>query len=163
VCDVCPLRAQCTSSKEGRRINRHIDEDYLDRVRAYHRTEAYEKAMRKRKLWTEPLFAEAKLWHGLRRFRLRRLWRVNVEALMVAAAQNLKRLLRQRGRGLTPASRNGGSGPLHGRGYARHFCGGHLDRGVGALEARPQLGTAPDASPPTVLGSTLSTLSEQYR
>jgi len=104
VCDVCPLRAQCTSSKEGRRINRHIDEEYLDRVRAHHKTEAYEKAMRKRKLWTEPLFAEAKLWHGLRRFRLRCLWRVNVEALMVAAAQNLKRLLRQRGRGLTPAS-----------------------------------------------------------
>jgi len=104
VCNVCPLRAQCTSSKEGRRINRHIDEDYLDRVRAYHRTEAYERAMRKRKLWTEPLFAEAKLWHGLRRFRLRRLWRVNVEALMIAAAQNLKRLLRQRGRGLTPVS-----------------------------------------------------------
>ncbi len=105
MCNVCPLRAQCTSSTEGRRINRHIGEEYLDRVRAHHETEAYEKAMRKRKLWTEPLFAEAKLWHGLRRFRLRRLWRVNVEALMVAAAQNLKRLLRQRGRGLTPASR----------------------------------------------------------
>ena len=104
VCDACPLKAQCTSSKEGRRIHRHIDEDYLDRVRAHHETEAYEKAMRKRQLWTEPLFAEAKLWHGLRRFRLRRLWRVNVEALMVAAAQNLTRLLAWHGRGLRPAS-----------------------------------------------------------
>ena len=27
--------------------------------------------MRKRKVWVEPLFAEAKAWHGLRRLRLR--------------------------------------------------------------------------------------------
>ena len=81
-----------------------MHEDYLDRVRAYHETEAYEKAMRKRRLWTEPLFAEAKLWHGLRRFRLRGLWRVNIEALMVAAAQNLKRLPKWRGRDSKPAS-----------------------------------------------------------
>jgi hypothetical protein len=60
--------------------------------------------MRKRQLWTEPLFAEAKLWHGMRRFRLRLLWRVNIEALMVASAQNLKRLLTLRGRGTKPAS-----------------------------------------------------------
>jgi transposase len=104
ICGACPLKAQCTASKEGRRIHRNIDEDYLDRVRAHHETEAFEKAMRKRKLWTEPLFAEGKLWHGLRRFRLRRLWRVNIEALMIAAAQNLKRLLRRRVRGRKPAS-----------------------------------------------------------
>jgi Transposase DDE domain len=60
--------------------------------------------MRKRKLWTEPLFAEAKLWHGMRRFRLRRFWRVNIEALMVAGAQNIKRLLSWRGRRYPPAS-----------------------------------------------------------
>jgi transposase len=104
VCDACALRSRCTSSKKGRQIHRSIDEHYLDRVRAHHQTEAYEKAMRKRKLWTEPLFAEAKLWHGMRRFRLRRLWRVNIEALMVAAAQNLKRLLTWRGRRYPPAS-----------------------------------------------------------
>jgi hypothetical protein len=73
-------------------------------VRAHHQTEAYAKAMRKRKLWTEPLFAEAKLWHGMRRFRLRRLWRVNVEALMIGAAQNAKRLLTWHGRRYRPAS-----------------------------------------------------------
>jgi len=103
-CNACPLKEQCTPGKEGRRVHRSIDEDYLDRVRSYHETAAYEKAMRKRKLWTEPLFAEAKLWHGLRRFRLRRLWRVNTEALMVATAQNLKRLLTWRGRRYPPAS-----------------------------------------------------------
>jgi hypothetical protein len=55
--------------------------------------------MNKRKVWVEPLFAEAKDWHGLRRFRLRLLWRVNIEALRIAAGQNLKRLLKKRGWG----------------------------------------------------------------
>jgi hypothetical protein len=62
-------------------------------VRSYRGTASYEKALRKRKVWIEPIFAEAKEWHGLRRFRLRTLRRVNVEALLVAAGQNLKRLL----------------------------------------------------------------------
>jgi transposase len=137
VCDACRLKAQCTPSKEGRRVHRNIDEDYLDRVRAYHETEAYEKAMRKRKLWTEPLFAEAKLWHGLRRFRLRRLWRVNIEALMVATAQNLKRLLTWRGPRYRPASGmavcrplTSGNSPLSVRIVARIRVLGRLHRSL---------------------------------
>ena len=38
----------------------------------------------------------------MRRFRLRRLWRVNCEAIMRAAGQNLKRLLKKRGWGRRP-------------------------------------------------------------
>jgi hypothetical protein len=44
----------------------------------------------------EPLFAEGKLWHGMRRFRTRTLKKVNTEALMTATGQNIKRLLRFR-------------------------------------------------------------------
>ena len=58
--------------------------------------------MRKRQVWVEPLFAEAKDWHGLRRFRLRGLERVNGEALLIAAGQNLKRLLSRWGWGRRP-------------------------------------------------------------
>ena len=101
-CNACALRAQCTTSPRGRRVGRSLDEAYLDRVRGYHATEAYAKAMRKRKVWVEPLFAEAKDWHGLRRFRLRGLEKVNVEALLIAAGQNLKRLLSRRGWGRRP-------------------------------------------------------------
>ena len=74
----------------------------LDRVRGYHETEAYTKAYRKRTVWVEPLFAEGKDWHGMRRFRLRELWRVNCEGLMRAAGQNLKRLIQKRGWGRRP-------------------------------------------------------------
>ncbi len=38
----------------------------------------------------------------MRRFRLRRLWRVNSKALVRAAGQNLKRLLQKRGWGRRP-------------------------------------------------------------
>jgi Transposase DDE domain len=71
-------------------------------VQAYQSTAAYQKALRKRQVWVEPLVAEAKDWHGLRRFRLRHLWRVNSEALLTAAGQNLKGLLTKRGWGRRP-------------------------------------------------------------
>jgi hypothetical protein len=47
----------------------------------------------------EPHFVEAKEWHGLRRFRLSGLERVRAEALLIAARQNVKRLLSRQGWG----------------------------------------------------------------
>src|SRR5687768_16166562 len=67
-CRQCALREQCTTSPRGRRISRSLDEPAVDRVRAYQETEPCQQALRKRKVWVEPLFAEAKDWHGLRRF-----------------------------------------------------------------------------------------------
>jgi transposase len=101
-CRACALKAQCTTSAHGRRVGRSLDADALDRVRASHATQPYVTAMRKRKIWVEPLFAEAKDWHGLRRFRLRGLTKVNGEALLIAAGQNLKRLLSKQGWGRRP-------------------------------------------------------------
>ncbi len=98
-CQACPIRSQCTDSREGRKLNRPFDEAYRERVREYHGTEAYAKAMRKRAVWVEPLFGEAKQWHGLRQFRLRGLENVNMEGLLVAAGQNLKRWLAATGWG----------------------------------------------------------------
>ena len=93
ICNACPLKPACTVSSQGRQVHRSLYVEYLDRVRAYHETAAYEKAMGKRKVWVEPLFGEAKDWHGLRRFRLRGLAKVNMEGLFIAAGQNVKRWL----------------------------------------------------------------------
>ncbi len=101
-CNACPCKDRCTTSDQGRQIRRQFDEEHLDRVRTYHDTAAYQKVIRKRGVWVEPLFAEAKDWHGLRRFRLRGLEKVNREALLTAAGQNLKRLLSRRGWGHRP-------------------------------------------------------------
>ena len=107
-CNACPLKARCTASDQGRRVSRSFHEAYLDRVRGYHATPAYRQAMRKRKVWPEPLFAEAKQWHGLRQFRLRGLQQVNTEGLLIAAGQNLKRWLATTGWG----RRSGPTGSL---------------------------------------------------
>src|SRR5829696_3953421 len=92
-CNACELKKRCTGSENGRTIYRRPDEEYYERVRAYRGTHPYEKALQKRRVWVESLFAEAKDWHGMRRFRLRRLKKVNMEALLIASGQNVKRLL----------------------------------------------------------------------
>jgi transposase len=99
ICNCCSMRPQCTDNKTGRQVLRHLEERYVDRVKSYRGTFAYEKALRKRRVWVEPLFGEAKDWHGLRRFRLRRLEKVNIEALLIASGQNVKRLVAARERG----------------------------------------------------------------
>jgi hypothetical protein len=80
-------------------VHRSFHAAYLEKVQSYHATESYKKAMRKRKVWVEPLFAEAKEWHGLRRLRLRGLLNANIQGLLIAAGQNLKRLLAATGWG----------------------------------------------------------------
>jgi transposase len=102
ICNACPRKAECTPSDQGGSVHRSFHADYLDRVRGYHETETYRKAMRKRKVWVEPLFGEAKQWHGMRQVRLRGLMKVNMEGLFIAAGQNLKRLLRANGWGRRP-------------------------------------------------------------
>ncbi len=58
-CNHCPLKAKCTTSTQGRSLCRSVDETCLERVRAYQQTEPYKKALRKRQVWVEPLFARS--------------------------------------------------------------------------------------------------------
>jgi hypothetical protein len=96
-CNACPVKARRTPSDHGRLVHRSFPAELVERGRGYRQTPADEEALRKRKVWVEPLCAEAKQWRGLRRFRLRRqrrfrlrrfrlrrLWRVNCEALVLA-------------------------------------------------------------------------------
>jgi transposase len=99
VCAACSLKPRCTTNKNGRSLRRSPKDEHIDMVRAYMRTEPYRKAVRKRKMWIEPLFAEGKLWHGMDRFRTRTLKKVNAEALVTATGQNVKRLLAFAGKG----------------------------------------------------------------
>ena len=89
-CDSCSMRPQCTDNKTGRPVLRHRDERYVDRLKSYRGIFAYEKALRKRRVWVEPSFGKAKDWNGLRRFRLRRLEKVNIEALPITSGTEHK-------------------------------------------------------------------------
>jgi transposase len=97
VCGACPIKPQCTTNR-WRQINHSYFKSYLDQVAHYHQTEAYKKAMRKRQVWVEPLFGESKQWHQGMRFRLRGIAKVNIEGLLRAAGQNIKRLLKCAGK-----------------------------------------------------------------
>lgn len=88
ICNGCALKARCTTSDLGRQVKRNFDEEYQERVRAYEGTAAYQKALAKRRVWVEPLFGEAKQWHGLDRFRLRGLEKVDIESLLIATGQS---------------------------------------------------------------------------
>jgi transposase len=101
-CDACPVKAKCTDSKSGRHLRRSFFQEYLDRAEGYLQTEAYKKAMRKRQVWVEPLFGEGKQWHGMRKFRLRQLQKVNIEGLIRASGQNIKRLLKHKNQPTRP-------------------------------------------------------------
>ena len=68
-------------------------------MRGYHATEAYKKAMRKRQVWVEPLFAEAKDGTAYAASGCGGWTNVNIEGLLIAAGQNLKRFLAATGWG----------------------------------------------------------------
>ena len=93
ICNSCLLKSKYTEGKSGRAVNRNFDEEYFEKVKGYYGLAAYKKAVRKRKVWIEPMFGEARHRLGMERMRLRMLERVNCEALLTASGQNTKRLL----------------------------------------------------------------------
>jgi hypothetical protein len=101
-------------------------------VQGYLGTEAYRKAIRKCQVWVEPLFAEAKEWHGLRRLRLRGLMNANIQGLLIAAGQNLKRFLAATGWG----RRHAPSGSL----LALPGAPGRISAASGYRPIRPETG-----------------------
>lgn len=54
------VEAEAYRQQDGPQVLRYFDEAYVDRVRAYRGTFPYEKALRKRRVWVKPLFAEAR-------------------------------------------------------------------------------------------------------
>lgn len=85
ICNTCPEKEAGTGSKSGRHIFRSFHQEAIDKVAAYIKTGAYQKTTRKRGVWVEPLFGEAKIFHRLRRFRLRGLQKTNFEGVMIPA------------------------------------------------------------------------------
>jgi len=93
ICRVCPLLASCTSNAKAiRTITRHVWQDARERTDA-HRLTPWGKAIYKRRKETvERSFADAKQLHSHRYARFRSLWRVRVQCLLAATAQNIKKI-----------------------------------------------------------------------
>lgn len=93
ICFHCPLRSQCTESREAeKRVSRHIWADYLEEVEHLRHTELNKSLYARRKETIERVFADLKEKHGLRWTTLRGLQKVTMQAMLVFACMNLKKL-----------------------------------------------------------------------
>lgn len=94
-CKGCKFKGECLGAKTNcKSISRHIHQEILDKVEEYLKTEKAKESIRERKIYSELIFAEAKTLHGLNRARYRGKWKVNIQALLTAAVQNIKRLIK---------------------------------------------------------------------
>lgn len=94
-CNNCPLRQKCCGGKSARQIRRSIYEEEYQRTEQRLKTAKGKRAMRLRKINTEPLFSEAKMNHGLRKFMTRGIKKAQKNLFMIASVQNLKRLIKE--------------------------------------------------------------------
>ena len=94
-CRVCPLKVQCVSKSQKRRMLRIFD-GYDARLRAFRRkareNEQYTEAMKRHRWMIEGRHAEAKVVHGMGRAQRRGLENVSIQVLLTAVVMNLKRL-----------------------------------------------------------------------
>jgi hypothetical protein len=96
-CTPCPMRAQCTTSKDGRLINVHPKRPLLERHRKRHASPENKQRYRATRPKVERKIAHLmRRRHGGRRARVRGCLRVGQDFALLAAATNLARLARLR-------------------------------------------------------------------
>ncbi len=91
-CDGCSLKAQCCPNTPSRKITRSVHEKARDIARAIGQTDEYQNQSVNERKKVEMMFAHMKRHLGFDRLRLRGIDSANDEFLLVATAQNLKRL-----------------------------------------------------------------------
>jgi len=99
VCDSCPRRGQCTG-KTGRTFKRHVLQEAIDWADALLPEGVRRWMLRRRRIRAEGSFADA-LRHGFKRARWRGLVPMTIQNLLIAAIQNVRKLVKyaRKGRG----------------------------------------------------------------
>ena len=92
-CKACSLRQQCTDSKRGRTLRRHLRHEEVRLMRDRAQSFGSQKDIRTRQHLMERSFARA-VRFGFKRARWRRLWRVRIQEYLTAAIQNIMVLVR---------------------------------------------------------------------
>src|SRR5450432_4280559 len=90
-CATCPLKDQCTSSKQPRRIKRWEHEAVIDAMQE--RLDRKPEAMRIRRATAEHPFGTLKAWMGATHFKMKTLDKVKTEMSLHVLAYNLKRVI----------------------------------------------------------------------
>jgi predicted XRE-type DNA-binding protein len=89
----CPLKDQCTRSRTGRSIKRHLRQEDLSQMRIKARSTVSKKDLHLRQHLMERSFAQATRY-GFKRARWRNLWRVQIQEYLTASIQNILILIR---------------------------------------------------------------------
>jgi len=93
-CRACPLRRQCTKNSRGRTVTRDPDQRYVEWADRCYSREHRRRLGRRRLYRAEGSFADAAVNHGYKRSRWRGLWRQDIQNLLIATVQNLRKLLK---------------------------------------------------------------------
>jgi transposase len=91
-CATCELRAQCTRSKSGRTVKRHLRQDELDTMLSDANSRQAKRDIKTRQHLSERSFGRSTRY-GFKRARWRRLWRVEIQDFLIAAIQNISVLI----------------------------------------------------------------------
>jgi len=95
-CEQCQHFKKCVTSKQfGRQIKRSIYKKYVDWADNCLTKYERKRLMARRKYKAEGSFADAANNHGFKRSRFRGIEKTKIQNLMIAAIQNLRKLLRQ--------------------------------------------------------------------
>jgi transposase len=92
-CSKCPLKQQCCPEAKRRSVSRTIYYREYQRLEQRLKTPEARRAYIIRKTVSEGLFAEAKMYHGLRKFMTRGIDKAQKRSFMIASVQNLKRVM----------------------------------------------------------------------
>jgi transposase len=93
ICQQCALRDRCTRSSGARTIKRHHRQKELDRMQRISHSAWAKRDIRRRKHVMEGSFADAANNHGFKRSRWRGLQRATIQNLIIAAVQNIRKLI----------------------------------------------------------------------
>jgi transposase len=98
-CATCPLRARCTTSRTGRRVERSPQDEVIERQRARQASLESRLLLKMRSQIIEPFFSWVKDSGGFRRFTQRGLAGAGAQWSLVCTTHNLKALARMMNEG----------------------------------------------------------------
>ena len=97
-CKLCQYFKKCvTSKKSGRQIQLNLNQEYIDWADSCLIKSERKRLMSRRKHKAEGSFADAANNHGFKRMRFRGIEKAKIQNLMIAAIQNLRKLMRHAG------------------------------------------------------------------
>lgn len=98
-CKNCPIKEKCITGKaKTRTVTRSKDEPIFEWASEHLQTQRAKAALRRRKIWPETAFADAKNNHGMSKAKHRGKWKVEIQVLLTAAVINIKKLVRYGGK-----------------------------------------------------------------